>query len=150
MFPVNWVLLFLGCIPAFPITDSLVTYHPCSTFHLFMGGLNCRKQAWNSLKSPWRHQGGEWGLLYSLHGLPPSCNCCISKSANTQPSCLPEALQLSPLTFPHPLQAGEMLKGAAVAPWHREQPADVINWKIGAKGETASYKYLPSKGSILF
>lgn len=69
--------------------------------------------------------------------------------------------QMHPHVFPSPAvhsahfpcvraRNGQMLKGMEIAKWHQEERADVINWKIGAKGETASYKCLPSKSSILF
>lgn len=67
------------------------------------------------------------------------------------PSCLPEAPLFIPPTPPCiRSRNGQMLKGIEIAKWHQEERADVINGKIGAKGETASYKCLPSKSSILF
>lgn len=49
-----------------------------------------------------------------------------------------QGLAAPALTPPHALKEGEMLKDIGIAKWHREGCASVINWKIGAKGETAS------------
>lgn len=96
-----------------------------------------------------RHHGGEEGLLFNLHNLPHSCNCHLETCRHAA-FVSSQSHAAHPLTSPCLLQAGEMLKGAARAPQHQEEPADVINWKIAAKGKAESYKYLPSKTSILF
>lgn len=56
------------------------------------------------------------------------------------PLWLPEALPLSLLTTLLPLNEEEHAEGIGIVKWNREERADGINWKIGAKGETASYK----------